>query len=142
MKVRMSKVIDDALAKQKATGDRIITFEALAKKKGEKAPTIEEIKAREGKQLTTSSKGNSARTQEEEAPPATWTGYIPLLAGIALAFIGVVKLRGFMRLTSIGLGLVLTLFGFARVFPESSAAKQLSEKVDEIAETTGTKKDT
>ena len=136
----VQEVIDDALAKQKATGDRIITFEALAKKKGEKAPTIEEIKARERKQLTTSSQGNSARTQKEEAPPATWTGYIPLLAGIALAFIGVVKLRGFMRLTSIGLGLVLTLFGFARAFPESSAAKQLSQKVDEIAETTGTKK--
>ena len=62
----VQEVINDALAKQKATGDRIITFEALAKKKGEKAPTIRGNKAREGKQLTTSSKGNSARTQKRK----------------------------------------------------------------------------
>ena len=83
--------------------------------------------------------GSSTSQPEAQAPAPPWTGYIPLFAGIALSFIGIAKLRGFMRLASIGLGVVLVLFGFARAFPESSAAKQMSAKVDEIAETTGTK---
>ena len=135
----VQEVIGDALAKQKAKGDKIVTFEALAKKKGEQPPTVEAVKAKAKAQADRASGKPSGPKPKAEAPAPSWTGYIPLLAGIALAFIGLVKLRGFMRLSSICLGLVLTLFGFARAFPESGAAKKMTAKAEEIVEKTGAK---
>ncbi|MBM64909.1 MAG: hypothetical protein CMH55_01585 [Myxococcales bacterium] len=139
--VDVRDVIDDALAKQKpGSTDKIITFEALAKKKGETAPSVKELKERARAEAPAKNPAaRGVKKAEPDTPAPTWAGYIPLLAGLALAFIGIAKLRGFMRLASIGLGLVLTLFGFVRAFPESPAAKQVSAKVDEVVEKTGTK---
>ena len=134
-------VIDDALAKQKpGTSEKFVTFEALAKKKGETAPTVKELQA-----LARENPGASVGSQEEDSTDSevkapAWAGYIPLFAGIALSFIGIAKLQGFMRLASIGLGLVLAIFGFTQAFPESSVAKRVNTGVDEVVEKTGTKK--
>lgn len=134
-------VIDEALAKKRAEpGEKIVTFEALAKKKGETPPTVKEIQAQARQKSGDPVQAQGVAPSDDGAKVPPWTGFLPLLAGIALAFIGIARLQGFMRLTSIGLGLVLSLLGFAKAFPESMVAKQVNTRVDEVVETTGTKK--
>lgn len=142
--VDVRNVIDDALKKQKADpSKRIITFEALARKEGEAAPTVAELKALAEAEATaaapqeaTSDRG-SDQSSTGTSPP--WVGFIPLLVGLGLAWVGISKLQGFMRMVSVMLGIVLGILGYVRAFPESPVAQRVSAEVDSVAEKTGTK---
>lgn len=143
--VDVHTVIDDALKKQKADpSKRIITFEALAKKKGEAAPTVAELQAKAQAEAAAdaveeSPSQDSVQGGAASSPGQTWVGFIPLLVGLGLAWMGISRLNGFMRMVSVVLGIVLGIFGYIRAFPESPVSKQVSAQVDSVVEKSGTK---